>query len=395
MQTLRTVVLAVLTLSFLPPASAFAGHDRDGAERSDDQRDRRGVESRYAADRGFITVTNDNAAALEVLVDREVVGTVGARQTARFGSFDLGNHKVRVRFVSDGIRFPVMRERIYLDGRHPARLVAPVLDTGIISLQNSWIEPMVVKLNGRVIQRIAANSRQTVRVDGARGTLQFVTLQGNVAASRSIRLSALEWGAMALVPPAEGTVTIVNPSSTHTLDVLCSRGMILVTVPPSGARRLNQSAGRVTLTAAYRGTPIQTTTVVASPFDRSEWTIDLPDFAPLSVRNPNRFPVNVYANGMLLGQVESSGRAFFPQVAAGWTALEVTTGRHERAVSTVTVNVDPLSGGLLTVPRLSVSDGRGTSGEYCEQEAVAQNGYGWGEGRRGRSGRRYASSRIR
>ncbi len=391
MKTLAPIAMFALSLTTLLPAAALA-HGRDEVNRGSDQRNRRGGSDRRVADRAFITVTNDNATPLQVLVDRKIVGTVPAQSTARFGSFDLGEHKVRVRYAADGLRFPVLVQRVDLDGRFPARLVAPVLDTGIITLQNQWIEPMIVELNGQTISRIPANGRQTIRVDRARGTLQFVTLQGNVAASRAIRLSALEQGSMALVPPSQGTVTIFNPSATHSLDVLCSRGMVLATVPPNSARQLDQSAGRVTLTAAYRGAPIETATVIASPFDRTQWTIDLPDFAPLSVRNPNTYPVNVYSGGVLLGQVEGRGRAYFPSVAAGWTSLEVTAGRRDRAVSTVGVDIDPLSGGLLTVPRMAVRDGRGSSaGEHHDTEVADRRGddHGW---RRG--GRRSASGRI-
>jgi hypothetical protein len=397
MQTMRSVVLAALTLSFLMPVTALAGRghnrDRDVTDDSYGQRNRRGGEGRrHAPNRGFITVTNDNSAALEVLVDRQVVGTVQARQTARFGAFELGTHKVRVRYIANGLRFPVLRERVDLQGRHPARIVAPVLDTGIVTLKNTWIEPMVVKLNGRTIDRVAGNSRKTIRIDGAYGTLQFVTPKGNVATSRDLRLNGLERGDMTLITPSEGSVTIVNPSNSHSLDVLCSRGMVLATVPPSSRRRLTQPAGKVTLTAAYRGTPIQTTSVIASPFDRSRWAIDLPDYAALSVRNPNTFPVNVYASGTLLGQVEGRSRAFFPSVAAGWTQLEMTTGRRNRSLSTVTVDIDPLSGGLLTVPRLAVNDGRRGDSEYCEQGAVAERPDYRDRSQR-RRGRRYASNR--
>ncbi len=383
MRTMRTVVLAALTLSLLVPVTALAGrghgHDRDGARDRDavdspyDQRNRRGGEGRrHASNRSFITVTNDNSAALEVLVDRQVVGTVQARETARFGAFEPGTHKVRVRYKANGLRFPVLRERVELDGRHPARIIAPILDTGIVALKNTWIEPMIVKLNGRTIDRIAANSRKTIRIDGAYGTLQFVTPKGTVTTSRELRLSTLERGDMTLIAPSEGTVVIVNPSNSHSLDILCSRGMVLATVPPSSRRRLNQPAGKVTLTAAYRGTPIQTASVIASPFDRSRWAIELPDYAALSVRNPNNFPVNVYASGTYLGQVEGRGRAFFPSVQAGWTQLEVTSGRRNRAFSTVTVDIDPLSGGLLTVPRQAVNDGRRGDSEYCPQGEVAE-----------------------
>jgi len=377
---MRSVVLAALTLSLLIPVTALAGrgHHRDGARDRDavdssyDSRNRRGGQGRYAADRGFITVTNDNYAPLEVLVDRKVVGTVQPQETARFGAFELGTHKVRVRYIANGLRFPVLRERVELGGRHPARIIAPVLDTGIVKLKNTWIEPMIVKLNGRTIDRIAANSRKLIRIDGAYGTLQFVTPKGTVAASKNIQLTGLDRAKMVLVAPSEGSVTIINPSNTHSLDILCSRGMVLATVPPSSRRRLNQPAGKVTLTAAYRGTPIQTTSVLASPFDRSRWAIDLPDYAALSVRNPNNFPVNVYASGTLLGQVEGRGRAYFPSVQAGWTQLEMTSGRRNRALSTVTIDIDPLSGGLLTVPRQSINDGRRGDGEYCPQGEVAE-----------------------
>lgn len=388
-RTLRPVVLAALTLSFLLPATGFAHHrDRhdDGSHRYD-SRNRRGGEGRYASSRGFVTVTNDNLTELQVLVDRQVVGTVAPQSTARFGPFEKGTHKVKVRYICDGLRFPVIKERVEITGRHPARIVAPMLDAGILVLENAWIEPMVVKLNGRVVKRIPAESKSVVKVEQARGTLQMVTTRGTVAASRGIRLDALEHGTMALIPPSQGAVTIYNPSRSHALDILCARGSVLATIPPSSARRLDQKAGRVTLTASYRGEGIQTATVIASPFDQNRWTIDLPDYASLSVRNPNPFPVDVYAGGQLLGQVQGRDRGFFTGVKAGWTQLEFLGSRRGRTVSTASVDVDPLSGALATIPRVSTRDGRGSTTE-CERSS-SNRGYSTRSQRRDYYARRW------
>ena len=391
MHTMRTIVLAALSLSFLLPGAALAGHpepdDRDPPPRYD-ERNHRGGEGRYAADQGFVTVTNENLTALEVLVDRQVVGTVAPQQTARFGPFERGTHRVKVRYACDGLTFPVARERVEIDPRRPARIIAPFIDAGLVTLDNAWVEPMVVRLNGRVVAQIPAGGKKMVKLGGARGTLQLITPQGAVAASRAIRLGGLERASLALIPPSEGAVTIFNPSASHSLDVLCARGRLLATVPPSSARRLNQPAGRVTLTASYRGHGVQTATVLASPYDRTRWDIELPDHATLSVRNPNAFPVDVYAAGQLLGQVQGRDVGQFAGVHAGWTELQVSSGRRNASFVSVTVDVDPLSGGLLTVPRIWTSDGRGATASCDRDAGRSAGGY-----EAGRAERRYASSR--
>jgi len=379
-RTLRTVVLAALTLSFLLPAMASArgryGHD---------DRNRQGGHARYA-DRGFITVTNDNFTELQVLVDRKVVGTVGPQRTAKFGPFEEGRHRVKVRYICDRLRFPVLKERVEIDGRHPVRLRAPLMDAAIVNLDNAWVEPMVVTLNGRTIDRVPANSKKLVKIPNAFGTLQFVTPQGAVAARQSIRLDGLEKGSLTLIPPAQGTVSITNPSRSHTLDVLCARGRVIATVPPASTRRLDQKAGYVALTAAYRGESIDKANVLASPWDRSQWVIDLPDFAPLAVRNPNPFAVDVYAGGQLLGRIEGRDRAYFTEVPVGWTQIEVLGGRRGRTVASLSVEVDPLSGGLLSVPRLATNDGRGSYTTECERTSGSSYSSS-------RETRRYASRR--
>jgi hypothetical protein len=223
-----------------------------------------------------------------------------------------------------------------------------------------------------------AGDRQinTVLVTGAssgigRATCLYLARKGYsvVATSRAIRLEGLSKTSLTLTPPAQGAVTIYNPSRSATLEVVCEDGHFVATVPPGSSRRVMQDAGRVTLTALYRGRAIQTKTVIVSPYDRSRWAIDLPDHATLSVRNPNSFAVNVYAGTELLGQIEGRDRAVFANVHTGWTQLEMKTARRDRYVGSVSVNIDPLSGGLLTVPRMTTSDGRGRGyDEPCDGE---------------------------
>ncbi len=396
MNTRNHLVPAALILSTLLPSAAFAEgrshrHRGDDAPRSD---------HRWAPDDGFITVRNENLAPLQVLVDGKVQGDVDARSAARFGPFDLGRHKVRVRFVGDGLRFPVTVEKVFLDGRSPARIIAPELDAGLLVVRNEWVEPMTVVLNGRTVGQVAPNARDVLRVDRARGRIELRTPGGTTAVTKQISMHGLEQDRMALQPPREGIVSVFNPSATHPLEIVCARGNVLARIAPRTQATILQPAGHVTLTATYRRTPIQSATVLASPYDASSWTVALPTRASLAVRNPNRFPVDVYVAGARVATVPGNEALVLEGMPTGLIEVEVRgEGRRGFIATVLTTQVDPLSGGFLPVPEARIADGRGAYGSYggstttssCDTPQTPTRGYSRGRG--GRSGSTYASYR--
>ncbi|MCO4768742.1 MAG: hypothetical protein KDA24_01835 [Deltaproteobacteria bacterium] len=351
-----------MILSLLMPTAAFAG--RKGHSRDRDYA--HGRNHRAPVEQGYITVRNDNDAALEVLVRGKVQGEVDAMSTARFGPFPEGNHKVRVRFNRRGLRFPVTVQKVYV-GHGPARVFAAQADVGLLKVRNDWVEPMTVVLNGRSVGTIGANQKQLFKLRDAYGRVELRTPRGTTALTKHVSLQGLQRDRVAIVPPREGTVTITNPSRQHALDILCARGSVVATLPPSARRTVIQPAGDVTLTAAYRGQAIQRTTVLSSPYDRSAWTVALPTRSTLGVRNPNRFSVDVFVGGQFFATVAGNDKLMLDNVPVGHIQVElVGQGRRGGISQVVSTRVDALSGGFLPIPQVRVADGRGGSSSSCD-----------------------------
>ena len=391
----RVFVPVVLILSLLLPVSAFAGHGRDRGQRAE-RGNAYGRHHRAPADDGFITVRNRNQVDLEVLVNGKVRGEVEAHSVARFGPFPDGKHRVRVRFNRRDLRFPLTKQRVWV-GEHPVRVDVPVADVGLLRVRNDWVEPMTVVHNGRVIGTIGALDKRLFKVKSAYGRVELRTPRGTAAITKHIDLQGLERDRLALVPPREGLVTIANPSRQHELVITCARGSHITTLRPGARQTVRQPAGEVTLTASYRGMPVQTSQVLSSPWDRHAWNITLPTHATLGVRNPNRFPVAVYIDGDYLATVQGRDKLMVEGVPVGLVEVELEgQGRRGTLTQRVSTRVDPLSGGFLPVPELRVTDGRygrysgdrGSQAGSCDRDGSADTAV---YGRRGRSQRRYAS----
>ncbi len=391
----RLFVPVVLILSLLLPTAAFAGHGRDRGQRSD-RGNPSGRHHRAPVDDGFITVRNRNEVDLEVLVNGKVQGDVEANSVARFGPFPDGKHRVRVRFNRRDLRFPVTKQRVWV-GDHPVRVDVPVADVGLLLVSNDWIEPMTVVHNGRVIGTIEALDERLFQVKGAYGRVELRTPKGTAVITKRIDLQGLERDRLALVPPSEGMVTIVNPSQQHGLEITCARGSHITTLRAGGHQTIQQPAGEVTLTASYRGMPIQTAKVFSSPWDRHAWTISLPTHSTLGVRNPNRFPVAVYIGGEYLATVQGQDKLMLDGVPVGFIEVQIEGhGRRGTLEERVATRVDPLSGGFLPIPELRVADGRsggysgynGSDAGSCDRDRSAEAPV---YRRRARSAQGYAS----
>ena len=391
----RVFVPVVLILSLLLPVSALAGHGRDRGQRGE-RGNAYGRHHRAPVDDGFITVRNRNRVDLQVLVNGKLQGEVEADSVARFGPFADGKHRVRVRFNRRNLRFPVSKQRVWV-GDRPVRVDVPVTDVGLLRVRNDWVEPMTVVHNGRTLGTIGALDKRLFKVKNAYGRVELRTPRGTVAVTKRIDLQGLERDRLALVPPREGLVTLANPSRQHELVVTGARGGHIATLRPGAHQTLRQPAGEVTLTASYRGMPVQTSQVLSSPWDRRTWTISLPTHATLGVRNPNRFPVAVYIDGDYLATVQGRDKLMIEGVPVGLIEVELEgQGRRGTLTQRVSTRVDPLSGGFLPVPELRVTDGRygryscdsGSQVGSCDRDGSADTVV---YGRRGRNRRGYAS----
>jgi len=386
----RAFVPALLIMSLLLPAAALAGprggHRGDG--RHGDYAHRR------APQEGFLTIRNQNVSRLEVLVDGKVVGDVDGMSTARFGPIDEGKHKVRVRFNRKNLRFPVSVQRMWIGTGEPARLVVPEVDVGIVRVKNNWVEPMTVVLNGRVVGKVAAHQKNALKIKNAIGLLEVRTPSGATAVSKRIRLAGLERDRLAVNPPEEGAISVFNPSRNHALDIVCARGSLLAQLPPRQSRTLIQPSGAVRLTARYRNQSVQSAQVLASPFERTSWNISLPTRSTLGVRNPNRFPVNIFVHGEHVATVAGQDKMMLENMPVGLVSVEVLgQGRRGGIDEVVQTRIDPLSGGFLPIPQMRVTDGRGgdcgSSGRERERSSYSSNSYHRGR----RYSRSYASNR--
>lgn len=396
MQRNRALVPAVLIMSLLLPATALAG-PRGGqrGQRGGGHTDG-GYAHRRAPQEGFVTIRNRNQSSLEVLVDGKVMGEVDAMTSARFGPLDEGNHRVRVRFNRRNLRFPVTVQRVWIGSGEPARLVIPEVDLGIVRVKNNWAQPMTVVLNGRVVGKVPAYQKSALQVKNAVGLLELRTPSGVTAVSQRINLAGLEADRMVLDPPRDGTVTIFNPSRDHTLDVVCARGSVLAQLPPRQSRTLIQPSGRVKLTARYRSLTIQSAQVLASPFESTHWTVSLPTRSTLGLRNPNRFPVDVFIGGQRVATVGGQDKLMLEDMPVGLVSVElIGQGRRGGIAEVVSARIDPLSGGFLPIPELRIADGRGgdCDSTWSSSDSGRTSHTSAHRGRGRRSYRSYASNR--
>lgn len=386
MRPIRTLVPLVLMASLMIPAAAYAGHRGDRGNRGH-HRGHGGHGSYERVDDGFITVRNRNAARLEVLVDGRVVGEVDGDSAARFGPFTEGRHRVRVRFNRRGLRFPLTHGPVWVSDHRPTRVDVPEADIGLVRVRNEWVEPMTVTINGRTVGRVPAGGARLLKVKNASGQLALLTPSGAMAQRQYVHLDGLERERVVLVPPSTGSVAILNPSARHALEITGPHGEFITRLGPGQRRVLNQPAGNVTLAATYRGRTVQQATVLASPFERTRWAIAMPTSSTLGVRNPNRFPVQVFVGGEYVATVAGNDNLLLHDVPVGLVEVMVRgEGRRGAISQVVTTDIDPLSGGFLPIPEARARDGRGYYGHGdhvghgggqadCDRESSGRGAY--------------------
>jgi hypothetical protein len=356
--TMRTKLLTLFALTALVavPAAAEA-REYAGRRGHRDHGDRWGWQ-RPAPRAGFITVDNPNAKPLEVLVDRQVVGQVDPGGTARFGPFDAGDHRVRVRFVSrrGDLRFPVVRQRVSVHPRYPARIFVPPVETALVKVRNEWIEPMELRIDGQTMGMVPAGGKLRVPAPtGARVAL--VAPDGTRALRARVRATALETERLRLTPPAMATVSVHNPLRGELQLLDATTGELLCVLRPGASDLVTLPSGFADLQVRFRNRIIDATSILANPWATNAWTVTPPATAPLRLRNHNRVDLHVSVNGQHLGTVAAGDRQRLMGLPVGHTTVTVS-GPRGRRQQTYTVFVDPLYGAKL-VPDFPIGDGRG------------------------------------
>jgi len=383
------ILLAAVTALAALPASAQADH-RYASQRGDDC-------DRPIAASGFITVDNPNSAALEVLVDGQLVGAVAAGRTERFGPFEAGSHRVRTRYVCNrgSFRFPVSRDRVSVTPRYPARIRAPFVDAAVLALSNQWIEPMDVLIDGQHAGTIGAHGK--LMMQAPRGAkVVFVGPHGERTLKARVRSGGLSTESLALIPPAQATVSIHNPLNGNLELVDARTGRVLCTLRPGQREQVVLPSGHAQLAVRFRGREIDSTRILADPWCNNAWMVSAPRTAPLRVKNNNRMDLAIYVGGRHLGTVAAGDRARLMDLPVGDVTVVArgTRGRREQAFN---VYVDPLFGAKLN-PVFSVADGRGHRGHggygsYDDRTASRGSDRGYSSRRGNRRSRGYASSR--
>ena len=336
----------------------------------------------------MILIDNPNHAALEVIVDGELVGKVGADSTARFGPFGRGEHKVVTRYRCNQrhLTLRTSRDVVELRRGRPARLQVRYVRKGIVDLSNDWVQPMRVYVDGKSVGTVRAGA--TLGAFARRGsTIEMRDPQGNIGLRESISLSGLEIAGMELNPAPRAYVTVFNPAPVR---VRVAVGGDDVRIRPGSSARVLAPTGWARLTASRRGQTIDTQKVLVSPFASREYAVRVPTTASLRFQNDNRVAVKIYGpNGRYLGRAGAGETVTLQNLAVGDCTLEVVAQLRRRTVrERVAVSIDPFRGGSVA-SRMSIRDGRGgyaTAGNSADCDTDTRS-----TRRSSRRGRGYAS----
>jgi len=320
----------------------------------------------------MVLIDNPNLAALEVIIDGELVGKVGADSTARFGPLDRGDHKVVTRYRCNKRHLTFRTSRDFVEPRRgrPARISVPFVRKGIVDVGNGWIQPMKVFVDGRSVG--------TVRAGGTRGafvtrnsTVELIDPQGNVGLRTRMSLAGLEIAPLDLDPAPFGRVSIFNPAPRPVKLHLANGDRIKVR--PGRAESLRLPTGWTKITATHRRRNIDTMKVLVSPFAVGEYSVRIPTTGDLRFRNDDRFGVSVFSpDGRLLARVGGGESVTIRDLPVGDCTLEVVAQLRRRTLrSRLPVTIDPFEAEWIS-STIAVRDGRGryaqSSGSSCDTD---------------------------
>lgn len=351
----KITILAALAAMLLP-ATLLAGprnsNPRGGQTQHDRQfeHDQCGAHgSHQAGHRGpSLVVSNPNAQAVSVYADGQLLGLVPAASKARFSPRSVGRQLIEV--VYEG---PVHRQpRLFSDqlwvGRGRTRIEVGVAEVGLVELENGWVEPLELFVNGRSRGSVAARSTRVVmHRDGAQ--LELRAPGGAVVLSRGLHGGALATTALRFQPAPWSTVSVRNPTRAQLQLVDKSTGRVLANLAPNRMTEVRVPTGRARLEVQFAGRSIDQTRLLAVPWTAARWSVQPPSIAELTLHNPDRSPVAVFVDGRFVGQVGAHESRTFGGVRVGAVEVRVETQRGRRSRSqTASVQVDPLFGARFT-----------------------------------------------
>jgi len=322
----------------------------------------------------MVLIDNPNLAALEVLIDGELVGKVGAESTGRFGPLPRGDHKVVTRYRCNKrhLTYRTSRDFVEVRKRRPARIDIPFVRKGIVDVGNGWIQPMKVLVDGRSVGTVRAGG--TLGAFAGRGsTVELRDPQGNLGMRTRMSLQGLEIAPLDLDPAPIGSVTIVNPAYKPVR--ISTRGADSVRIRPGRAETLTLPTGWTKVVATHRGRTIDTMKVLVSPFARGEYVVQVPTTGDLRFRNDDRFGVQVFSpDGRLLANVRAGDTAVIRDLPVGECTLEVVAQLRRRTLrKKVAVSIDAFEGGWVA-SNMAVRDGRGRYASYSETSYESDSG---------------------
>lgn len=349
----RTWMILGLMTALALPAAAQAGH-RDAQPRDayDDDCDR-------PSRSGYVTVRNPNRQDLEVFVDGRPAGTVLAGDSLRVGPVSAGRHQVEARYVCNRRHLTATIEEatVYVNGRRSAQLRIPYTDLGIVTVKNTWVQPMRLEVDGQRVGRIKPGKKfSTLARRGAR--IEASLRHGAVAMSATSHASGLDGQQMAVVAPRLAKVAVYNPAPVPLKLVDAQTGETFCRVAARSTEWLTLESGIAQLQARFRGEAVAQTRILANPWAQARWSIALPDTAALTVRNDNPVAVQAFANGQLLGWVDAGEQVVFDDVQVGQIQVSFEARRRRGIIEgTQNVRVAPLLGGEASIA-LALRDGR-------------------------------------
>jgi len=335
-------LLLLLTLAI--PGVAMAHHGKDYGKT------RKRPKPAYDETRvGFLVVENPNLEKLILKLDGRQIGKVGAGERARFGPFSEGEHKLVSR-LADGdrhLQVTLTKEEIFIDRRMPARVILPAFPMVVLDLENTWVEDMRVRINGTERGEVEARSVLSLAARSP-AKVEFLNSRGRAVSSERVTGRRLQTVPVALVAPSRASVQVYNPSSV-VLQLTNGRGRDLGAIGPQSSRVLSLRSGHRTLIALRGDRRIDSTKLLADPFQGNDWTIRLPRRAAVTIRNLEPGPAALFIDGTHIGTVGGRETAVF-DLPVGELVLEARIRDHRRTRRTRRlVQVDPFDGATLRI----------------------------------------------
>ena len=354
-------------------------HDRETSRHRQPQTERHDHREAHARG-GFVSVSNPNQRPLQVLLDGADVGSVAPGEQLRVGPLSRGRHEVETRFVRRraGLSVTTSLQTVYVRGRGDTVVDVGYQNQGIVAVDNTWVEPMTLRIDGRQVTVIAPHQAFASLVPTG-AYLQVLAPNGTTVLSLRSDARGLSRQKVQVVAPPVAWVDVHNPGRVPLRLLDSTTGQDLRSVAPGRTERIQVASGKRSLQASFAGQHVDSVALLASPWSPSRWTIELPRTASLTVHNPNRVAVRAWADGQDLGWIAAGDRVIAPGLALG--RVEVTLradGRRSNLVSTSVAWLEPIVGASVS-PQIAMRDGRW--GSYRHHRSDRRSG------RHGRSGR--------